>query len=715
MGDGRWMVRSSRKFVLVALVGLIAGCGSVSPGSRQLISIAVDPSVASIAAGLKLHYAATGIFSDGSKRDLSADVIWTSADAQVANIGATGLAEASVPGATTVTATFDGVAGASSLTVTAATLVSIGITPASLTETAGSSHQLQATGFFTDSSTHDVTSSVLWSSTEPSVASVGNSPQNAGLETALAVGSTMVSASHGAASATIELTVTAAVLATIGVIPATLTLAKGLSHAFTATGVYTDNSLHDLTDAVTWRSTQPGVLAVSNAAGSNGFANALAIGTSTLTATLGEVSGSATVSVTAATPVTLTLTPVNPGLAVGLSASFTATALYSDGSTQNVTAAAVWTSSVSAVASVGNGTGSSGVAVAASPGKTSIAAAFAGLSTATTLTVTAIEHTYVVNSGDNTLSQYVIGAQGALNPLADATVATGNDPVAVAVDPVAPYVYVANNLDGTVSAFRRATNGTLTSLGTAVATGNSPVAVVVEPTGHYAYVVNSGDGTLSQFAVGAGGALEPLNPAAVAVGGYPLAIAVDPASRYAYVANAAGTVFEFTIGAGGVLTALNPASAAAGLYPQAVVVDPAGLYVYVVNNGDDTVSQYAILPGGALSALNPAIVAAGGSPAAIAIDPSGRYAYEADGSGTVSQYTIGTGGVLTASSPAAVAAEDSPQAVGVDAAGLYVYVANEGDDLVSQFRIGAGGLLTPLAPATVGSGSAPVAIASSDD
>jgi hypothetical protein len=76
---------------------------------------------------------------------------------------------------------------------TASTLQSIVVTPATPTIQAGLTQQFIATGTYSDASTHDVTGQVTWSSSNSNVASVNTS----GLATAIAGGSTSISASLG--------------------------------------------------------------------------------------------------------------------------------------------------------------------------------------------------------------------------------------------------------------------------------------------------------------------------------------------------------------------------------------------------------------------------------------------------------------------------------------------------------------------------------------
>ncbi|WP_332854507.1 Ig-like domain-containing protein [Duganella sp. S19_KUP01_CR8] len=85
----------------------------------------------------------------------------------------------------------------------------------------------------------------------------------------------------------------------------------------------------------------------------------------------------------AATLVSLAVTPQAPSIALGTTQQFSASATYSDGSTQAVTAA--WSSATPAVASVAATTG---LATSASVGSSVISAAFNGKTASATLTVT---------------------------------------------------------------------------------------------------------------------------------------------------------------------------------------------------------------------------------------------------------------------------------------------------------------------------------------
>ena len=116
------------------------------------------------------------------------------------------------------------------------------------------------------------------------------------------------SATPGASTAT---------LSSIAVTPAAPSVAKGTNRQFVATGTYSDGSTAVVTSSVTWASASTTVATISSV----GLAQAVGTGTSTISATLGSVSGSTVLTVTAATtaPSAPTLTSATPGNSVTLS------------------------------------------------------------------------------------------------------------------------------------------------------------------------------------------------------------------------------------------------------------------------------------------------------------------------------------------------------------------------------------------------------------
>jgi autotransporter passenger strand-loop-strand repeat protein len=98
-----------------------------------------------------------------------------------------------------------------------------------------------------------------------------------------------------------------ATLQSITVTPANPSLTVGNGLAFTATGTYSDNSTQVLTTGVTWSSSNTAIATLD----ATGHATAIAVGVTTVKASVGSVFGTTTLTVTAA-PAAPTVTKLDP-------------------------------------------------------------------------------------------------------------------------------------------------------------------------------------------------------------------------------------------------------------------------------------------------------------------------------------------------------------------------------------------------------------------
>ena len=204
----------------------------------------------------------------------------------------------------------------------------------------GTTAQLTATGVYSDGSSQDLTTQVTWTTSDPQVATVSNGGGSRGLVSATGAGTATVTAALGGVTGSTAVNVTAVVLKSVAVTPTDPSVTKGGTVAFSATGTYSDGSTQDLTAGATWTSSDGAVASVSNAAGSQGTATALATGTATISAAVGGVSGSSRLTVTAATLQSIALAQADQTIAAGTKAQLKATGTYSEGSTQDLNAAA---------------------------------------------------------------------------------------------------------------------------------------------------------------------------------------------------------------------------------------------------------------------------------------------------------------------------------------------------------------------------------------
>jgi hypothetical protein len=237
--------------------------------------------------------------------------------------------------------------------------------------------QFTATAVFTDNSTRNVTTLATWSSSNSAIAVVANSGPTIGRATALAEGTSTITATYQGSSGTSLLTVAASVQS-IAVTPANPTTVLGLPVAFVATAILSNNATLVVTDNASWVSSDDTVATVTAA----GIAAPVKAGSTTMTATYLGKSGTSTLTVSPATLSSLAITPNPISLAKGASQQLTATGIYSDTTARDLTNVATWLSSTATVVAVSNANGSRGLLTAVGSGSSSVTASFQGITSA---------------------------------------------------------------------------------------------------------------------------------------------------------------------------------------------------------------------------------------------------------------------------------------------------------------------------------------------
>jgi hypothetical protein len=387
-----------------------------------LQTINVDATLASIQVGNNQQYSASGVYSDSSTASLDGLVTWSSTNAAAATVSGSGVATGVAAGSTNVTATLGSKSGFKALTVNAATLVSISVTPVGATTGIGGTLQFSATGTYSNSTTQDVTESVTWTSGTPGTATISNTAGTKGLATAVAAGTSTITAQQGAVSGTRTFTVTSATLDRIEVTPAYASGPAGVTQQFLATAIFTNGTFTDVTTSVNWASDDTGVMTISNTAGSEGRATLVAAGIATITASMGGEDGTVDFTVTGPTLVSIAVTPANIDMPIGLSQKYKATGTYSDSSTRDITNDVSWTSTNGSAATVSNAAGQKGVVSGVASGATNIRATLGAVNNQTGLDVTTATLSSVAVSPSTIMLSQLVGKQfAATATFSDAT------------------------------------------------------------------------------------------------------------------------------------------------------------------------------------------------------------------------------------------------------------------------------------------------------
>lgn len=395
-------LRASLAVCLAASLLVLSGCLSHSLTSIQIIPAAGSEVLAS---GQTAQFKAIGTYTESGHavrtKDITSEVSWQSQNTSVATISSTGLATGVASGTSNISASIPGSFGplsaTSNITVTVTsgsggsggpgrTLTSMTVIPGSQTlSVTGETAQFIAIGTYSISPTSaDLTSQVKWQSSATSVAQVNS----AGLVTATGVGTTTITALatgpdgaviSAAGTITVSSAVTARTLVALNVSPGSQTITStGQQAQFTALGTYNTSPLSaNLTNSVTWQSSDPQVATVN----SSGLVTGIGIGSATITALAtapdgSVVSNTAAVTVSAAPSgrilTSLSIIPASQSVtAVGETGQYLAIGTYSGAPlTVDLTNQVTWLSSDVKVGTVN----SAGLATAVGQGETTITA-----------------------------------------------------------------------------------------------------------------------------------------------------------------------------------------------------------------------------------------------------------------------------------------------------------------------------------------------------
>ncbi|MEP7383473.1 MAG: Ig-like domain-containing protein [Gemmatimonadota bacterium] len=348
------------------------GISSIVVSDAPVSSVSVSPGTTQLTAGSSAQFTATALDAGGLVLT-GRSVSWSSSDPGVASVSSSGLVSALSPGTVQLTATIGGVAGSATVTVAAVSVASVAVTPGSASIVVGGTVQLAAAA-------SDVAGNILlgravsWSSATPAVATIDAN----GLVSAVGAGTSLVTATIDGVSASATITVTSVAVASVSVTPTTASLAVGGSVQLTATAK--DAAGNVLTGRPTTWST--GALSVATVNGS-GLVSAVSAGSAVISVSIGGVTASATMTVTAVPVASVSVTPGSASIAAGGTLQLTATAKDAAGNVL-IGRTTSWSSGAPAVASI-NG---SGLVSAVSAGSSVISVTIDGVTAAATITVT---------------------------------------------------------------------------------------------------------------------------------------------------------------------------------------------------------------------------------------------------------------------------------------------------------------------------------------
>lgn len=359
-----------------------------------LESIEVTPAEITLLSVATGNFQATGHYSDDSIRDLTTQATWTASVPEIATVVG-GVATTLRQGTTVLRATYDGVSDTSQLRVSGGDLTAIAVTPATPSLIRENRSRMTAQGSFSNGTSREITGMVDWTTADPAGAAIsapgGNLAWLQPLKVTPYQAPNRITARIGNISGEAWLTVTAPSLNSNGLTltPANADISVGTSGRFMLSGAFNDGSIHDLTLAADWNSSAATFATVGtgdlNAGRVSGDAErSLPV---TISATYGDQTATAPVTVTRRTLQNLLLSAPPATIVSGAELHLTATAVYTDGFSQDVTEDVVWSSARPTVVRLSDEYNSPGNVVAIVPGTAVVTAKLDSTTQSVTLTV----------------------------------------------------------------------------------------------------------------------------------------------------------------------------------------------------------------------------------------------------------------------------------------------------------------------------------------
>lgn len=294
---------------------------AVSVNARPVSLVRIVPPTPSVQAGRTVTLAAEAVDASGAEV-VGRPVSWTSSNPNVASVSNAGVVTGVATGQATITATVDGINGTAVVTVSAVPASSVTIVPDNGSVEQGEALQLSAVA--RDAQGNTLTGkNATWSSSDEAIATVSSTGRVVGISE----GSFTITARIDGVSGTGSYSVTKIPVGVVQVSPQGSTIAVGQTQPMTVSLFAADGTtpLAVTGRTVSWQSSAPSVATVNL----NGAVTGVAVGATTITATVEGISGTSTVNVTVVPIASIMLTPdpatVEEGSTLALLATVTGT------------------------------------------------------------------------------------------------------------------------------------------------------------------------------------------------------------------------------------------------------------------------------------------------------------------------------------------------------------------------------------------------------
>ena len=389
-------------------------------------------------------------------------------------------------------------------------------------------------------------------------------------------------------------------LTSIQINPSTTARRLGGSQQYTATGTFKDGTFQDVTTSVTWSSSQPSAVFINNQNGRNGFATGIGAGTSTITASEGNVQATATLTVSNPMPRFAYVSPAQHGPEIGIYTEAT------DGLLTPVPGSPVQLAGLNDMTidpagrflftteqlpgflfqvSVNSYAIDHTTGMFSSPPLSTLCCTLGFFD----LLLSPSEQVLHV-SDSQSISTSSVDPAGNLALVESTPVLAASAPANIAhivMEPSGKFLYAALASSPDIATLAiQSSNGMLTERGTVQIAGLAPDQLVVDPTGQFLYVMHPNTDLLSFLVNGTTGELTSIGTTQTR--GQPGAAAAHPTGKWIYIGmccNGNPSVSGFSVDpATGNLMEVTNVTIPGGGEPTIVVAEPTGRFLYVEAN-----------------------------------------------------------------------------------------------------------------------------------
>jgi trimeric autotransporter adhesin len=387
--------------VVEAQAGTLGAQAPLLVSSAPLESLDLSPVLPDpIGIGGATGFSVWGTFLDEGVLDLSSQASWSASNPGVlAVLPSSGEASGLDAGVADVQAAYGGLLAPATQTVDGATPSALLVWPPATSLTVGLPSSLAAERVLLDGAVEDVTPLVGWSSSCPAQVQLVTGARGGAVFARSARTCTATAKLNGLNGAG-SLDAASRAVQRLEISPAQVVLGPGGWVALTATAIFSDGALLDVTPLAAWSSNASTLVTGNGPVAGQVFA--ADAGVSQLTATFGGATGSAAFSVQPQLPV-LEVWPPLVQLHAGTEQTLRATAVWPAGDALDVTVWTVFASSSPEIARVANATGARGALAGLSPGTATVSALFGPVSARASVAVDGPTPQGLAISGPSTL------------------------------------------------------------------------------------------------------------------------------------------------------------------------------------------------------------------------------------------------------------------------------------------------------------------------